>query len=85
MMSTDTMDAQCNSINAERYLQVSRNKEFFVEAYPIKRKDDFHKLLETFVREYGAMERLIYDGAPEHIGRKTEFQCIIQNTISGDT
>ena len=42
MMSTDTMDAWCNSINAEKYLQVFGNKEFFVEAYPIKRKADCH-------------------------------------------
>ena len=35
MMSTYTMDARCNSIHAEKYLQVFGNKEFFVEAYPI--------------------------------------------------
>ena len=54
------------------------NKEFFVEAYPIKRKDDCHEGLEKFVREYGAMERLIYDGVPKQIRRKTEFQRIMQ-------
>jgi hypothetical protein len=78
MMSTDTMDARCKSIHAEKYLQVFGNKEFFVEAYPIKRKADCHEGLETFVREYGAMEQLIYDGAPEQIGRKTEFQRIMR-------
>ena len=78
MISTDTMDAQCNSIHAEKYLQVFGNKEFFVEAYTIKRKADCHEGLETFVHEYGKMERLIYDGAPEKIGRKTEFQRIIR-------
>ena len=59
MMSTYTMDARCNSIHAEKYLQVFGNKEFLVEAYPIKQKADCHKGIETFVREYGAMERLI--------------------------
>ena len=78
MMSTDTMDARCNSIHAEKYLQVFGNKEFFVEDYPIKRKADCHKGLETFFREYGTMEQLIYDGSPEQIGRKTEFQHIMQ-------
>ena len=78
MMSTDTMDARCNSIHAEKYLQVFGNKELFVEAYPIKRKADCHEGLEKFVRKYGAMERLIYDRSPEQIGRKTEFQCIMQ-------
>ena len=78
MISTDTMDERRNSIHAEKYLQVFGKKEFFVEAYPIKRKADCHKGLEKFVRKYGAMEQLIYDGAPEHIGRKKEFQRIIQ-------
>ena len=78
MMSTDTMDALCNSIYAEKYLQVFGNKELFVEAYPIKWKADCHEGLETFVRKYGAMERLIYDGAPEQIGRKTDFQRIMR-------
>ena len=78
MMSKDTMDARCNSIHAENYLQVFGNKEFFVVAYPIKRKADCHEGLKTFVRECSAMERLIYDGAPEQIGRKIEFQRIMQ-------
>ena len=72
------MDARCKSIHAEKYLQVFGNKEFFVEAYPIKRKANCHEGLETFVREYGAMKRLIYDGAPEHIRRKAEFQSIMR-------
>ena len=72
------MDARCNSIHTEKYLKVFGNKEFFVETYPIKRKADCHKELEKFVREYGAMERLIYDVAPENIGRKIEFQHIMQ-------
>ena len=65
MMSTYTMDAQCKSIHAEKYLQVFGNKYIFVESYPIKRNANCHKGLETFVCKYGAMELLIYDGAPE--------------------
>ena len=84
MMSTDTMDARCKSIHAERYLQEFGNKEFFFEAHPIKRKTDCHEGLETFVREYGVMEQLIYDGAPEQIGKNAEFQHIMQkNDIRG--
>ena len=52
--------------------------KYSVEAYPIKRKADCHEGLEAFVCKYGSMERLIYDGAPEQIGRKTEFQRIMQ-------
>ena len=78
MMSTDTMDSRYNSIHAEKYLQLFSNNELFVEAYPIKRKADCHEGLNTFIHEYGAMERLIYDGDPEHIRRKKDFQCIMQ-------
>ena len=78
MMSTDTMDARCNLIHAEKYLQAFGNREFFNEASPIKHKADCHEGIETFVREYGAMERIIYYGDPEHIWRKTEFQRIMQ-------
>ena len=55
MMSTETMDARCKSIHAQKYLQLFGNKELFVEAYPIKQKVDCHEGLDTFVREYGAM------------------------------
>ena len=85
MMSIDTMDARRNSIHAEKYLQVFGNKEFFVESYPIKRKADCHKGLETFVREYSAMEQLIYDGAPEKSGEIQSFNAPCKNMISGDT
>ena len=56
--------------DAMKYMQRSIYK-YSVEAYPIKRKADCHEGLETFVRKYGAMEQLIYDGSPEQIGRKT--------------
>ena len=36
------------------------------------------EVLKTFVHKYGAMEQLIYDGAPEQIGRKTEFQRMMR-------
>ena len=77
-MSKDTMDARCESIHSDRYLQVFGNKEFFVEAYPIKKKSEAHKGLDTFVREYGAPEKLIYDGGGEQVGRKTEFQRLVR-------
>ena len=48
------------------------------KAYPIKWKAECYKGLKTFVRKYGAIVHLVYDGSPEQIGRKTEFQHIIQ-------
>ena len=70
-MSTDTMDARCQSIHNENYCQVFGNKQFFVEAYPIKKKSDFHLVLDKFVKEYGAPDKMTYNDAQEQIGRKT--------------
>ena len=53
-MSTNTMDAICQSINDKKYCQVFGNKQFFVEAYPIKKKSNCHLGLDKFVKEYGA-------------------------------
>ena len=77
-MSTDTMDARCQSIHQDRYLQVFGNKDFFVEAYPIKRKKDSYEGLDKFVKAYGAPDKMIYDGAGEKVGRKTEFQRLMR-------
>ena len=74
MMSTDTMDARCKSINGQKYSQVFGNKQFFIEAYPIKKKSHASEGLDKFVKEYGAPDKLIYDGGAEQVGRKTEYQ-----------
>ena len=73
--ATDTMDMRCKSIHSERYCQVFANKEFFAAAYPIEKKSDAADPVDLFVKDYGAMDLLIMDGAPEQIGRNTEFQA----------
>ena len=70
-MPTNTMDAICQSIHDEKYCQVFGNKQFFVEAYPIKKKSYCHLGLDKFVKEYGAPDKTTYNGAQEQIGRKT--------------
>jgi hypothetical protein len=72
--ATDTMDLRCNSIHGERYCQVFANKEFFAVAYPIEKKSDAHEPLDRFVRDYGAMDFLISDGANEQVGKHSKFQ-----------
>ena len=37
-MTTYTMDTRYQAIHQDKYLQVFGNKDFFIEAYPIKRK-----------------------------------------------
>ena len=49
-----------------------------MEAYPIKNKSYCHLGLDKFIKEYGALENMTYDGAQEQIRRKTEFQRVIR-------
>ena len=75
MMATDTLDAQVKSIQGQQYCQVFGNKDFFVEAYPIEKRLDCHEALDRFVRDYGALDVMQYDGAPEQVGPHTKFQA----------
>ena len=61
-MYTDTMDARCKSIHGGKYCQLFVNKELFVDAYPIKKKEDCYDLQDMFVRTYIAIYKLAYDG-----------------------
>ena len=62
-MSTNTMDARFQSIHNEKYCQLFGNKIIFVEAYPIKKKYDCRLELDNFIKEYGAPDKMTYDGA----------------------
>ena len=33
-------------------------QKIFVEAYPIKNKSDYHLVLDKFVKEYGALDKM---------------------------
>ena len=63
VITTDTMHKKFNSIHGNYYCQDFGNKEFFVEAYPMENKSDFHEALDQFVRYYVATDSTIYDGA----------------------
>ena len=76
-MSTNNMDARCQSIRDGKYCQVFGNKKLFVEAYPIKKKSYCHLGLYKFVKEYGAPDKMTYNGVQEKIGIKTEFQKVM--------
>ena len=68
-MSTNTMDARCQSIHDKKYCQVFGNKKFFVNAYLIKKKSNCHLGLYKFVKEYGAPDKMTYNSAQEQIRR----------------
>ena len=44
-----------------------------MEAYKIKKESDCHLGLDKFVKEYGALDKVTYDGSQEKIGIETEF------------
>ena len=73
MMENDTLYAQVKSIHSQQYCQVFGNKDFSVEAYPIEKRSDCHKALYRFVRDYGALDIMKYDGAPEQCVLHTKF------------
>ena len=62
---TNNMDARCQLIHDKQYYQVFGNKQFFVEAYPIKNISDCHLGLDKFVNEYGALDKMTYNSAQE--------------------
>ena len=73
MMATDALDARVKSIHGHQYFQVFGNKCFFVGAYPIEKRSDFHEALDRFVRDYRLLDVMQYDGAPEQVGPHTKF------------
>ena len=86
MMATNTLDARVKSIHSQQYCQVFENKDFFVEAYPIEKRSDYHKALYRFVRDYKALDVMQYDGAPEHVRPHTKFQANMRKyDIKGHT
>ena len=48
-----------------------------MEAYPIKKESDCHLGLDNFVKEYGELDNMTYDGAQEKTGRKTKLKRVM--------
>ena len=76
-MSTDTMDARFQSIHDKKNCQVFGSKQLFVEAYSINKTYDCHLILDKFVKEYGAPDKITYNGAQEQIRIKTAFRRVM--------
>ena len=69
----DTIHSKVNSIHGEYNCQVFGNKELFVEAYPMEKRLDCLEALDKFVKDYGALDSMIYNGAQEQVGPGTKF------------
>ena len=72
-ISTDTIHFKVNSIHGDFYCQLFGNKEFFFEAYPMEKKSDCNEALEKIVKDYGAPDSMIHDGAQKQVGPGTKF------------
>ena len=58
--------------------QVFANREYFCNAYPTDSKKFCGKALQTFCKEFGAPEKLTFDGAKEQIKSGTDFMKAIR-------
>ena len=70
---TDTLIGKYKSLSNNTCAQIFANKSFFVKAYPMEKKSMAGAALRQFIRDYGAPERLTFDGAAEQVKPKTEF------------
>ena len=61
MIFTDTMAGRYKFLNINCYAQVFANYYFFDAAYPMEKKSLAGQGLREFIRNFGVMERLVYD------------------------
>jgi hypothetical protein len=71
---TDTVEGRCKSRDGNKYGQIFANEAYFAVFYPMDSKSKAGDALHTFCREYGAPEKLRFDGSKEQTGKNTEFQ-----------
>ena len=74
-MSTNTMDPRLDGLHGDTKCQVCGNKQMFAAAYPTKsgKGCDIDESLRDFIRDYGAPETMICDGAKSQTSRGSEF------------
>ena len=75
---TDTVFVPSKSKDGNICGQIYANGNYFVAFYPMDSKSKAGDSLRAFCREFGIPEKLRHDGAPEMVGRKTEFQRTIR-------
>jgi hypothetical protein len=75
---TDTVFVPSKSKDGNICGQIYANGDYFVAFYPMDSKSKAGDSLRAFCREYGVPEILRHDGAPEMVGRKTEFQKLVR-------
>ena len=71
--STDTLDAICESLEVNKYVQVFANTAFFSRIYPMHSNKKAGDALRLFSQEFGVPERLTFDGSKEQSKSGNEF------------
>ena len=82
--ATDTFYAETKSLNQNIGAQIYSHKIGFSVCYPLQdaKSETLAYTLNNFISDYGAPERLTFDGAQAQAGKHTEFmQCIRRHHI----
>jgi hypothetical protein len=73
---TDTMFSGTKSLRGNTCAQIFTNGKF-VHLEPNVRKSQAGKSLNSMIDDVGIPDRIIFDGAKEQTGRKSEFMRVI--------
>ena len=77
----DTMSGHYKSLDGNKHAQIFANESFFATAYPMEHKSSAGQALKQFISDFGIPDKLVYDGAAEQVGKRTEFQAIQKHAI----
>lgn len=78
--ATGTLWSKIKSLRGSAAMQIYSNKCGFNKVYTLRKTDNesVGNSLKAFISDYGAPERLTYDGAAVQVGSKTLFQKILR-------
>ena len=72
---TNTMNGQYKSLNGNKH--VFADESFFTAADPMEKKATTGQALKQFIADFGIPDWLVYDGAAESVGKRTEFRNVV--------
>ena len=75
----DTMNGRYKSLDGNKHAQIFANESFFATTYPMEHKSSAGQALKQFISNFGIPDKLVCDGAAEQVGKRTEFQSMVQN------
>jgi ribosomal protein L31E len=76
---TDTLFAKSKSIIGNSCAQIFTNAQGFLTIIPIASKSEAGATLDEFVQDVGIPNELVFDGASEQSGKKTQFMRSVRH------